>query len=195
MPNTAESLDYSFSTTLKPVADIERDASQVLERYSGNVDYISANNFNTAVVHELDVTESISLVDLSKEDKGLKGKRVIRTNRELEDEFLCVISNVDFESRQLSARVYEINDNIQIMDVQVGFDEFENDDISLVKLNAIFYWRMGRKIETLVNKKGIIVKQSSNFSSLKMRRVFSSTRFHRTHISKKNHQFSSVFTD
>ncbi|ELO1773917.1 hypothetical protein K6U20_07620 [Vibrio fluvialis] len=121
--------------------------------------------------------------------------RIINTSLKLTDEFYCVISFIDWENKELESRVYDINDKIHVMDIKLPFSEFCESDISLIKNNAVFYWRIGQKVEKIKNKKNKIVRKNTNFNSFTMRRVFSSSKFFKNKINKKNIEINSLFVD
>lgn len=115
-----------------------------------------------------------------------------KTKIVLEAEFNCVISEI-IEKKAIVARVYDPKENIQVMEIDLPFSSFDKDDQKLIKLNAIFYWRVGTKKSYL--KKHSESFTSKNFSSFKMKRVYTSKIFHERKILSQLNAFNSVFSD
>lgn len=114
---------------------------------------------------------------------------------ELEEEFYCVIYSVDHDVMQISARVYEPKVNVEVMDIDAPFSNFDKEDQKLIKENAVFYWRIGSETTYRKNKKSKISASTKNFSSFTMRRLYTSKRFHQEKINEQIKNFDSVFSD
>ncbi|HCG8320744.1 hypothetical protein ACEV7Y_17475 [Vibrio parahaemolyticus] len=118
-----------------------------------------------------------------------------KSSIELEEEFYCVIYRVDRASQQISARVYEPKVNVEVMDIDAPFSNFDKEDQNLIKENAVFYWRIGSETTYRKNKRAKISASTKNFSSFTMRRLYTSKRFHQEKINEQIKNFDSVFSD
>lgn len=135
--------------------------------------------------------ENASKLDLVESEQFNSGTQLL----DLEAEYYCVASSIDATDKVIEARVYDINSNTHIMNIDVPFDEFSVDDQLLIKPNAIFYWRIGTKTTIKFNKKKTAIsKQNTTFSSFLMRRVFTRRRFHQNKIDKRVSLLKTMFS-
>lgn len=190
MPNTAEAISYPLEATIDRLCNPLNNKYSMPQEKSTTKEPISFEAGKK--VEPLSVIDSD---DLKRRVTNSNSNRVVETKLKLDDEFRCVVSHIDTDLGILDARVYDMKDNVHVMEIELEFSEFEPDDQTLIKLGAIFYWRIGKQTELIENKKKKLSRRSTNFSSFKMRRVYTSSRFHRTTIKAKSQKFESVFID
>ncbi|KGY11258.1 hypothetical protein NM22_16885 [Vibrio tubiashii] len=186
MALTAELLEPVLnSSDIKPELNKANSGLRVVE----NVKQIFTK-LNTAIDVEthLESNEPSNTLDVA-------DSKVVTQSLDLEAEYYCVAASISRSTQTLEARVYDIHSNSHIMDLEVPFGEFSLDDQTLIKENAIFYWRIGTKTTTSFNKKkSSYSNQNTTFSSFKMRRVFTRRQFHKSKIDKRVAQLKTLFS-
>ena len=113
-------------------------------------------------------------------------------SEKLDDEFYCIIDSVNFEQKTITAKVYDIVEKIQIMDISSDFDEFSKQEQDNIKNNAIFYWRIGSRTITKI-KGDKESKQTKNFSEFRMKLSYISPRSLETRLQSKVNRLSKIF--
>lgn len=92
--------------------------------------------------------------------------------KKLEADYYGVINYINKASSVLSAYIYDKNENVRLMEVNIPFNEFSLDDQKLFDVDSIFYWKIGKIKETFINKYNESKSVEKNFSELRMRRQF-----------------------
>ncbi|MEZ8055962.1 MULTISPECIES: hypothetical protein [Vibrio] len=172
-----------YDSTLKSIPNIDNTLSEALP--DAELGDVMWTDFNT--------TKCLKELNLNKTD--VKHQYASDSQVDLEQEFYCVIYEVDSEEKLVFARVYDTEENVEVLDIDAPFSNFTKDDQKLIRENAIFYWRIGTKTVSGLNKHNKVSRKTSNFSDFTMRRLYTSKRFHAQRIKAQIQRFDSVFAD
>lgn len=115
------------------------------------------------------------------------------TRLKIEADYYGVINSVDLDDKMLSAVIYEKTENVVLMEVDIPFTEFQESDHALFKQNSVFYWQIGKKLEYKQNKRGSIKQSQTNFSSLRMRRVFVDMKKQDKRVQSLSNKYKNIF--
>ncbi|ELV8669341.1 hypothetical protein V6448_001849 [Vibrio vulnificus] len=143
-----------------------------------------SSKLETAPVHGSELLKSSTRVI---EQVKTKTKLIV------EADYYGVINKVDVKDNTLSATIYDKIENVFLMEVDIPFSEFEKRDHCLFKENSVFYWQIGKKEQYKPNKLGSIKRSQTNFSSLRMRRVFVDMRQQDKRIQFLSNKYKNIF--
>lgn len=113
----------------------------------------------------------------------------------VEADFYCVISLVNKITEELEARVYELQSKDYVMDIEIPFSSFDEQDIPRIKTDSIFYWQIGTKTRYVKSKhSNNFSKISENFSEYRMRLTYVSKRAVKNRIKSRTEHFKKAFS-
>jgi hypothetical protein len=117
----------------------------------------------------------------------------INKSEVLDGEFYCIIDSVDYVDKEVSARVYDMKNKVQVMTITANFDEFLESEQNKIVSNAMFYWRMGSRTLMTTSKKSKTFNQTKLFSEFRMRLNYVSSRALETRLQSRVDKFSNLF--
>lgn len=133
--------------------------------------------------------------DNAKSSNAISTRVKLRTDEILESEFYCIIRSVDEVAETIYADVYDIVDNVQVMDITANFSEFLESERNKIVPNASFYWRIGsRNMLVKRRKDNSEYLRSSVFSEFRMRLTYVSPRSLKGRLESKVQKHSSLFS-
>jgi len=142
-----------------------------------------SNNFNNALVklrsvEDAPLSANSNLLtekqDLNSKNKGTESLLRVtpKAKLHLEADYFGVISFVDIEAHSISASIYDKKERVELMEIEIPFSNFKEEDHCLFESGAVFYWQVGKKETFSKNKRGHIKSNQVNISQMRMRRAF-----------------------
>ena len=111
----------------------------------------------------------------------------------IENEFLCIIDCVDWETESIRASVYDVVEHIQLLEISAKFSEFLESERRKIIPNATFYWRIGTRTVTRRNLGRKDIGQTRSFSEFRMRLNYVSPRSLEGRLESRTKRYSKLF--
>lgn len=184
MSNAA--LDVSFSDTWEDL----HDSTAFLPKKEKKHEYFEPRIKPLGKLEKTTQIESKDNDEKNSQSSFSEYKPVVEET--LENEFYCIVDSVNYEIKEITARVYDMAEHIQLLEISAAFSEFLDSEQDKIHKNAVFYWRIGsRTITEIKGKKEF--KQVKSFSNFRMRLLYVSKRALESRVQAKVEKYSKLF--
>lgn len=185
-----------MSNTAKSYIDYSNDEQDLLSpSIPGVIDAEKLGKSNFSILHNIYTKKETQPIIENDSDisspQSLPEKSMILES--IENEFICIINSVDWETESICASVYDVVDRIQLLEISAKFSEFLESEREKIIPNATFYWRIGARTITrkILGKKDI--GQTRSFSEFRMRLSYVSPRSLEGRLESRTKKYSKLF--